>query len=191
MTVHPIEVESYRILRSRVDTGGLPPYTRAVTERIMHATADLDYVSDLACDEGALERAAAALHAGAPIVVDAKMVAAGITARRTICRVDDPRARDGRPTRSAAGVRLAAREAGPGAIWVVGCAPTALDELISIGELAPTLVIGLPVGFVRAAEAKERLRASGLPALTNRGEKGGSSPAAAAVNALIYLEKPR
>jgi precorrin-8X/cobalt-precorrin-8 methylmutase len=177
MTVHPIEQESYEILRSLVDTSGLAPYTRAVVERVVHASADLDYCADLVCDEQVLERAASALHAGAPVVADVAMVAAGITARPVVCRIQDPAAydlaRQAGTTRSAAAVRLAYGEVGPGAVWVVGCAPTAL-------------VVGLPVGFVGAAESKAALRASGLPAVSNRSAKGGSAVAAAAVNALLY-----
>jgi precorrin-8X/cobalt-precorrin-8 methylmutase len=92
-------------------------------------------------------------------------------------------------TRSAAAIRLARDRVGPGAVWVVGCAPTALVELIE-ADVAPSLVIGLPVGFVGAAESKAALRASGLPAVSNRSEKGGSAVAAAAVNALLYHESP-
>jgi precorrin-8X/cobalt-precorrin-8 methylmutase len=79
---------------------------------------------------------------------------------------------------------------GPGAVWVVGCAPTALLEIIT-GAPAPALVIGLPVGFVGAAEAKRALRDSGLPALSNVSEKGGSAVAAAALNALLYYREAR
>jgi precorrin-8X/cobalt-precorrin-8 methylmutase len=188
-TVHPIEQESYTILRSLVDTSALAPYTRAVVERVIHASADLDYLTDLVCDEAALARAAAALSGGAPVVADVEMVAAGITRRPALCRVRDARAaelaaREG-VTRSAAAVRLAHAEAGPGAVWVVGCAPTALYELLAL-DARPALVIGLPVGFVGAAESKAALRESGLPAVSNRSAKGGSAVAAAAVNALLY-----
>ena len=191
-TVHPIEAESYAILRSRVGTAGLPPCSRAVTERVIHASADLAYLTDLVCDEDALAAAARALHGGAPVVTDSEMVAAGVTSRNAICRVRAPQAaalaaRTG-ITRSAAGVRLASQEVGSGAVWVVGTAPTALLELITLG-VAPALIVGLPVGFVGAAESKQALRDSGLPALTNRSEKGGAAVAAAAVNALLYLEE--
>jgi precorrin-8X/cobalt-precorrin-8 methylmutase len=187
--VHPIEVESYRILRSRVDTSHLPPFTRAVVERVVHASADPDYVTDLVADEAALRAAHAALHrAGdpAPIVTDVAMVGAGITGRPTVCRLDRATAAAGL-TRSAHAIRLAAAEVGPGAVWVVGCAPTALFELLAL-DVAPALVVGLPVGFVGAAESKAALRASGLPAVSNVSEKGGSAVAAAAVNALLYLD---
>jgi precorrin isomerase len=183
-TVHPIEQESFRILRSRLDTSRLPPLRRAVLERVVHASADLGYADDLVADEAHLRAGHAALHAGAPIVADVEMVAAGITARRALCRVADAAAGEGL-TRSAHAVRLAYAEVGPGAVWVVGCAPTALEELIAL-DAAPALVIGMPVGFVGAAESKAHLRASGLPAVSNVSEKGGSAVAAAALNALLY-----
>jgi precorrin-8X/cobalt-precorrin-8 methylmutase len=191
--VPPIEQRSYEILRARADTSALPPWTRAVVERVIHASADPGYLGDLVCDEVALAAGAQALRAGAPVVADAAMVAAGITARDVLCRVADPRAAamaaTGETTRSAAGIRVAYGEAGPGAVWVIGTAPTALAELIGLGA-APALVIGLPVGFVGAVEAKQALRASGLPALTNGSEKGGAAVAAAALNALLYTEEP-
>lgn len=189
--VHPIERESYRIMRGRAGTAGLPPWTRAVVERVIHASADLDYLASLVCDEEALAAGARALAAGAPVVADSAMTAAGITARQVICRIADPRAAElgGRQgiTRAAAGIRVASGEAGQGAVWVIGTAPTALAELLRTGA-RPALVIGLPVGFVGAAESKQALRDSGLPALTNRGEKGGAAVAAAALNALLYEE---
>jgi len=186
--VHEIEAESYRILRSLVDLGPMPPLSVAVTERVIHASADVGYAADLVCDEAALAAGRDALAAGAPVVTDVEMVAAGITGRRALCKIGDSLtarlARTTGITRSAAAVRLAAGETGPGAVWVVGCAPTALEEIIR-REVNPALVIGLPVGFVGAAEAKEALRASGLPALSNVSAKGGSAVAAAAVNALL------
>ncbi|MET7863316.1 precorrin-8X methylmutase [Micromonospora taraxaci] len=192
--VHPIEVESYRILRERVDLSHLPPLTRAVTERVVHASADLAYVDELVCDEAALESGLAALRAGAPVVTDVAMVAAGITRAGLdlVCPVAEPAAAElGRSagiTRSAAAVRIAVDRVGPGAVWVVGCAPTALVELLTL-DAAPALVVGLPVGFVGAAESKAALRASGLPGVSNVGEKGGSAVAAAALNALLYVEE--
>ncbi len=243
--VHPIEVESYRILRSLIDLSGLGPLSRAVAERVVHASGDPDYATDLVLDEAALEAGLAALRGGAPIVVDARMVAAAITTRASVCALDladapthatpatpgaptvagtsaagtsaagtsaagtsaagalpvpawtptasattaapEPPTAEG--TRAAAGVRMAARAVGSGAVWVVGCAPTALEALLAV-DVRPGLVIGLPVGFVGAVEAKRALAGSGLPALTNRGVKGGSAVAAAALNALLYLEGP-
>ncbi|WP_088312568.1 precorrin-8X methylmutase [Kineosporia sp. R_H_3] len=194
--VHPIEVRSFEILRARADTSHLPPLTRAVAERVVHASADLAYLDDLVCDEPALVAGWTALHAGARVVADVAMVAAGITrtdlSGPVVCPIAEPQvsglARQAGITRSAAAVRVALDRVGPGALWVIGCAPTALEELITLGA-RPALVIGLPVGFVGAAESKEALRASGLPAVSNRGEKGGSAVAAAALNALLYHEE--
>ncbi len=192
--VHPIEEESYRIICELVNLSHFEPLSRAVMERVIHASADLEYAESLVLDETALEGGLEALRHGASIVTDVGMVAAGVTARKTCCYVSDPRARGLSEklgiTRSAAGFRLAAEEVGLGAVWVVGNAPTALFELLSLGA-DPVLVIGLPVGFVGAAESKEELLKSGLPAIANRGPKGGSAVAAAALNALIYYEEDR
>ena len=190
--VHPIETESYRILRAMVDLSHLGPLSRAVAERVIHASADPEYAESLILDEAALRSGISALRRGEPVVTDVGMVAAGITGRRTLCFVSDPRAQASSEqlgiTRSAAGFRIAAEEVGNGAVWVVGNAPTALFELLGL-DVAPSLVIGLPVGFVGAAESKCALAASGLPAVANRGPKGGSAVAAAALNALIYCEE--
>jgi precorrin-8X/cobalt-precorrin-8 methylmutase len=188
-TVHPIERESYRILRSRIDTSGLPPLTRAVVERVIHSSADPEYAADLVTEEAALRTAHTALHRhGVAVVTDVEMVAAGITRHGTVCRLAEATSAPGL-TRSAHAVRLAHEQVGPGAVWVVGCAPTALFELIRL-RVAPALVIGLPVGFVGAAESKAALRESGLPAVSNVSEKGGSAVAAAALNALLYAPHP-
>ncbi len=197
--VHPIEVESYRRMRAAIDFTHLPPLTRAVVERIVHASADADYVSDTVTDEPTLQCGLDALRAGAPIVADVRMVAAGITTREVVCGLDDPRAEavaaEQGMTRSAAGILLAAEVSGPGAVYVVGNAPTALLALVLLAKhdpvFDPALIIGLPVGFVDAAESKQALRESGLPQLSNTGPKGGSAVAAAAVNALLYIEETR
>jgi precorrin-8X/cobalt-precorrin-8 methylmutase len=188
----PALAESYRVLRSRLDLTGLPPLTRAVTEAVVCATADFDYVTDLVCDETALAAGVEALRRGAPVIADVGMVAAGITGYPVICKIGDSLsarlARTANLTLSAAAVRLAYGEAGPGAIWLVGCAPTALAEIMS-RLVEPALVIGVPVGFVGAAAVKDELRASGLPALTNVSEKGGSAVAVAAFNALLRIAR--
>lgn len=190
--VHPIEAESYRILRSRADLSALPPLTRAVTERVIHATADFDYITDLVCDEASLAVGVDALRRGARVVADVGMVASGITGYPVICKVGEGLSarlsRTAGLTVSAAAIRLAFGEAGPGAVWVVGCAPTALEEILH-RDVEPALVIGVPVGFVGAAAAKAALRASGLPALSNVSEKGGSAVAAAAFNALLRVAR--
>ena len=190
---HPIEVESYRILRSQVDTSRLPPITRAVTERVIHASADLAYATDLCCDEDALGAGRHALAMGMPLVVDVRMLAAGITSRDCVFALDLTPAPMPGLTRSAAGIRAAAAQHPEGAVWAVGNAPTALRELIRLaaqGSVHPVLVIGLPVGFVDAAAAKTALRESGLPALSNRSAKGGTAVAAAVVNALLCRQPP-
>jgi precorrin-8X/cobalt-precorrin-8 methylmutase len=189
--VHPIEEESFRVLRGLVDLTALAPLSRAVAERVVHSSADLEYAESLVLDEPALEAGRAALLAGAPLVVDVRAVATMVTSREALVALAEPgtaelAAAEGL-TRSAAGVRLALERVGPGAVWAIGNAPTALWELLSRREAArPALVVGLPVGFVGAAESKAALAASGLPCATNRGPKGGSAAAAAAVNALLY-----
>jgi precorrin-8X/cobalt-precorrin-8 methylmutase len=191
--VHPIEAESYRILRARVDLSHLPALTRAVTERVVHASADLEYAETLIASEEALRAGRAALVGGAPLVCDTRMVAGGITRREATVPLLDPRAAELAAaegiTRTAAAMRLAVAETDAGAVWVVGNAPTALFELLDRPPREPALIVGLPVGFVGAAEAKAALAASGLPCVANRGEKGGSAVAAAAINALLYFDE--
>jgi len=193
--VPEIEAESYRRLRAEVDLGAFPPLCRAVVERVVHATGDASWAQDLLVDEDALVRGLRALRAGCPLVVDVEMVAAGIPGAVTACGLRHPvaaeRATARGTTRSAEGLRLAAAEAGPGAVYAIGTAPTALEALLSLaGDLRPALIIGLPVGWVGAVEAKTALRRSGLPAVTNHSRKGGAAAAAAAVNALRYAEGP-
>ena len=190
--VHPIEAESYRILAERVDLSHLAPGPRAVVARMIHASADLEYATTTVVDDAAVAAGVAALRAGAPVVTDVEMVRHGISGVGAECFLTAA-APPGR-TRSAAGMAAAAERHPRGAVVVVGCAPTALEEVVSLceaGRFSPALVVGMPVGFVGAAESKERLRASGLPAISNVGEKGGSAVAAAAVNAIVRLAKDR
>jgi precorrin-8X/cobalt-precorrin-8 methylmutase len=186
--VDPAQAQSYRVLRSRIDLSGLPPVTRAVTEAVLAATADFDYVTDLVCDEADLALGVRAIAAGVKVVVDAPMVATGITGYPVICKASEPLAarlaRTTGITVPAAGVRLGFGEAGPGAIWVVGGAPDALAEVLR-RMVEPALVIGVPAGFAGAAEAKDELRASRLPSLSNNSEKGGPVVAAAVFCALL------
>lgn len=196
-TVHPVEVRSYEILRSRLRLDHLPPLTRAVAERVVHTTADTSWAGELLAEEEHLRRGRSALLADAPLITDARMVAAGVTSRTSVVVLDEPGiaelvAAEGL-TRSAAGVRLAAARQPTDAVWVIGNAPTALAELVRLAEaglVAPELVIGVPVGFVGAVEAKAALRASGLPAVSTPGERGGTPVAVAVVNALLYSEAP-
>ena len=180
--------ESYRILRERVDLTRLPKLCRDVTERVIHATADFDYLTDLVCDEDALADAVAALAAGAPVIADSAMVAAGITGCPVVCKISEPLAqrlaRTAGISRAAAAVRLAFGEAGAGAVWVVGGTPAALQEILS-RRVEPAFVVGMPAGFVGAAAAKDELRASDLRSVTNMSEKGGPVAAVAAFSALL------
>lgn len=179
--------EAYRIVRSRIDLSRLAPLSRSVTERVIVASADFDYATDLVCDEQVLAAGVAELAAGVPVVADGVTVAAGIPGYPVICKSEESLterlARTAAISRAAAAVRLAFGQAGPGAIWVVGCAAEALAEIMN-RNVQPALVIALPVGLAGAAEAKDALRASGLPALTNVSEKGGAAVAAAAFCAL-------
>jgi len=188
--IDPAQAESYRVLRSRIDLGAMPPLTRAVTEAVLAATADFDYVTDLACDEASLAAGVRAVAAGAKVVADAPTVAAGITGCPVICKTADSLAirlaRTTGITVPAAGVRLGFGEAGPGAVWVVGGAPDALAEILR-RVVEPALVIGVPAGFAGAAAAKEALRASGIPAVSNVSEKGGPTVAVAAFEALLRM----
>jgi precorrin-8X/cobalt-precorrin-8 methylmutase len=178
--VHPSEIESYRTLRSRLDTGRLPPFTRAVVERVVHTTADPTWMGEVMTEESTLAAGRNALLAGAPVIVDVRMVAAAVTDRACVVGLDLPgvadlAAEDGL-TRPAAGIRLAARRYPEGAVWVVGNEPTALNELTDLvvtGALRPALVVGMPVGFV----------------VSNAGERGGAAVAAAIVNALLYFDE--
>jgi precorrin-8X/cobalt-precorrin-8 methylmutase len=192
--IHPIEMESYRILETRVDLSHLGPGPRAVVERVIHASADPEYATSTVVDAAAVDAGVHALRAGTAVLCDVEMVQSGISGVATeCCLADDASADLGGPTRAARGMRVAAAAHPTGAVVVVGCAPTALDEalvLAAAGVFEPALVIGMPVGFVGAAESKARLRASGLPAISNIGEKGGSAVAAAAVNALVRLAAP-
>ena len=189
--IHPIERESYRILRERIDLSHLPPLSRAVAERVVHATADLSFGTSLVLDEAALERGRAALLGGAPSSATPRWrrPASPRCARswRSTTRARTARARGGL-TRSAAAMRLAAAEAPAGAVWVDRERTDRARRARRPPAAEPGLVVGLPVGFVGAAEAKAALAASGLPCVTNRGERGGSAVAAAAVNALLYAE---
>ena len=190
--MHPIEQESYRIMRGRVDLSRWQGHERAVVERMIHATADESFAESTRIGAEAIACACGALVAGAPIVVDAAMVAAGITRRATRCYLDAVPHAPGGTTRSAAAFEHAAAELPHGGVWVVGNAPTALAALLALhaaGRVDPDAVVGLPVGYVGAADAKDALWHSALAArtITNIGERGGSAVAAAAVNALTRI----
>jgi precorrin-8X/cobalt-precorrin-8 methylmutase len=193
--VHPIEEASYRILAERVDLSAWKPGARDVVARMVHATADESFAATARIGEEAVEAAVAALAAGGPVVCDARMVVAGLpSVPAAVCLLDEvPSAAPG-DTRSAAAIRLAAERYADGALWVIGNAPTALFALLELhatGRVRPAAVVGLPVGYVGAAESKEALWDSPLRplAITNVGVRGGSPAAAGAVNALARLAR--
>ncbi|WP_019631917.1 precorrin-8X methylmutase [Actinomadura atramentaria] len=187
---------SFATIRAEAELSGLPDDVARVAVRMIHACGMVDLVDDLDVAPGAVAAARAALLAGRPVLCDATMVAAGITRRRlpagneVVCTLGDPRvpeiaARDGL-TRSAAAVELW-RDRLDGAVVAIGNAPTALFrllELVAAGAPRPAAVLGVPVGFIGAAESKDALAESDLAHLVVRGRRGGSAMAAAAVNAL-------
>ncbi len=195
MTVrHPIEVESYRILAERVDLSGWRPGARDVVARMIHATADLGFAASTRIGADAVSAALDVLRRGAPVIVDASMVSAGAPRVATTCLLDEVPVAPASSTRAAAAIALAAKRYPVGALWVVGNAPTALAELLALhhaGLVEPAAVIGVPVGFVGASEAKIGLWGGplGPRAITNVGERGGSPVAAAALNALHRLHR--
>ncbi|CAH1663474.1 precorrin-8X methylmutase [Chelatococcus asaccharovorans] len=188
---------SFAIIRSEARLARFTSVEERVAVRIIHASGMVEVADDIVMTPDFAETARAALRAGAPILCDSKMVANGITRARlpadnaVICTLDDPSvpdlARRIGNTRSAAALDLW-RAHLAGAVAVFGNAPTALFrllEMLDAGAPQPAAVIGLPVGFVGAAESKEALIADGrVPALIVKGRKGGSAMAAAAVNAL-------
>jgi precorrin-8X/cobalt-precorrin-8 methylmutase len=194
-TTHPIEEASYRIMAERVDFSAWEGDARAVVARMVHATADESFAATALIGDDALDRAVDALAAGAPVVCDARMVVAGIpSVPNAVCYLDEvPEASPG-DTRSAAAFRLAGERHRDGALWVVGNAPTALFALLDLcvtGAVRPAAIVGLPVGYVGAAESKAALWAGDLRrlAITNTGPRGGSPAAAGTVNALVQLSR--
>ena len=193
--VHPIETESYRRMQEHVDFSAWPPGARDVVARMVHATADETFAETARIGERAVAAAVDALRAGAPVVCDARMVVAGIpSVPGAVCLLGEVGEAAEGDTRSAAAVRLAAERYPDGALWVVGNAPTALAALLALcdaGRVRPAAVVGLPVGYVGAAEAKEALWRGPLRpvAITNAGRRGGSPVAAGAVNALARLAR--
>ncbi|MGW0934545.1 precorrin-8X methylmutase [Streptomyces sp. NPDC002666] len=195
--------QSFATIRAEADLTGLPADVSQVAVRMIHACGMVDLVRDLAFTPDVVSRARTALRSGAPILCDVAMVASGITRRRlpadneVVCTLSDPAvpglAAELGTTRSAAALELW-RDRLDGAVVAVGNAPTALFrllELIEEGAPRPAAVIGVPVGFVGAAESKDALAAhpSGLAHLIVRGRRGGSAMAASAVNALASEEE--
>ncbi|GLW32810.1 precorrin-8X methylmutase [Actinoplanes regularis] len=188
--------QSFATIRAEAELDGLPEDVARVVVRMIHACGMVDLVRDVRFSPGVATAARKALLGGAPILCDAQMVASGVTRSRlpagneVVCTLRDPgvpelAARLGN-TRSAAAIQLWGDRL-DGAVVAIGNAPTALFhllELVAAGAPRPAAVLGIPVGFIGAAESKEALAESGLEYLIVRGRRGGSAMTAAAVNAL-------
>ncbi|MFC6162531.1 precorrin-8X methylmutase [Kribbella jiaozuonensis] len=194
---------SFATIRAEAALDGLPADVAQVAVRMIHACGMTDLVGDLAWSPNVVKSARAALQGGAPILCDAQMVAAGITRRRlpahneVICTLQDPRtvelAQRLETTRSAAAVELWDEHL-HGAVVAIGNAPTTLFHLLdrlSQGAPRPAAILGIPVGFIGAAESKDALAGNelGLEYLIVRGRRGGSAITAAAVNAIASEEE--
>jgi precorrin-8X/cobalt-precorrin-8 methylmutase len=190
--------QSFAIIRAEADLSRFTPDEADIVVRMIHACGQVDVAHYIAFGGNLVAAARDALTAGAPILCDAEMVAHGVTRARlparneVICTLNDPRTREiaakSKTTRSAAALDLW-RERLEGAVVAIGNAPTALFRLLEMmdaGAPTPAAILGIPVGFVGAAESKQALAANarGVPFLVVRGRIGGSAMTAAAVNAL-------
>ncbi len=190
--------QSFATIRAEAALAGLPADVERVAVRMIHACGQVDLVDDLEFSPDVVEQAHAALRAGAPVLTDANMIASGVTRKRlpadnqVVCTLQDPRtvelAERLRTTRSAAAVDLW-QDHLEGSVVAVGNAPTTLFrllELVAEGAPRPAAILGIPVGFIGAAESKDALAANdlGLEYLVVKGRRGGSAIAAAAVNAI-------
>lgn len=196
----PMEIEkrSMEIIESGLPKG-IPEENKAVVKRVIHCTADFDYAENLAFSKDAVQKAVSALKEGCDIITDTQMALAGInkTAASKLgcsihCFMSDPdvaeKAKELGCTRAAISMEKA-KELDRPLIFVIGNAPTALlklREFIDAGEIAPLLVIGVPVGFVNVVESKNAIMETNVPYIISKGRKGGSNVAAAIVNALMY-----
>ncbi|MDO8427528.1 MAG: precorrin-8X methylmutase [Deltaproteobacteria bacterium] len=194
---HPIEEESFRLIGTELDESRMPPLELPIVKRVIHTTADFEFKEILCFSKGAIEAGIDAIRAGRPIIADVRMVEAGIMRYRLdpfgvklYCFSSDKdveaMAKEENITKTAASMRKATRLL-EGSIVAIGNAPTALFELLRLikaGASRPALVIGVPVGFVGAAEAKGELVKSGINHIATIGRKGGSTVAVAIVNAL-------
>lgn len=202
MKPEEIERASMAIIERELAERGIviPSEVLPVVMRVIHATADLDFAGSLAFSEGAVEAGKKALARGASVVTDTWMAAAGVNKKYMAKNGGEVRcymaeedvaleARERGVTRAVVSIERAVAET-PGAVFAIGNAPTGLlrlCELASEGRARPALIIGVPVGFVNVAESKETLtKVTGVPWIVARGRKGGSSVAAAIVNALLY-----
>jgi precorrin-8X/cobalt-precorrin-8 methylmutase len=200
MKPEEIEARSFAIIEEEAGDHGLAPERWTVVRRMIHTSADFDYLHSVRFHPAAIAAGIEAIRRGKRILTDTQMVKAGI--RKSIvhrfggsveCLIAEPTvgrvAAEAETTRAMAAVDAAAPMI-RGGIYVVGNAPTALlrlIELIRAGEAHPALVIGLPVGFVNAAESKAALTELDVPHITNVGRKGGSNVAASVVNAIAIM----
>jgi precorrin-8X/cobalt-precorrin-8 methylmutase len=206
LTVQPQEIEgkSFEMITEEL---GEHPFTEEqypVVQRVIHASADFELGRSMVFHPDAIEAGIRAIREGRKIVADVQMVQVGISKPRiekfggsVHVYISDPdvmeEAKRLNTTRAIIATRKAVREA-DGGIFAIGNAPTALLELIRLvkeGEARPGLIIGVPVGFVSAAESKEELAKLDIPFITNIGRKGGSPVAVAAVNALSIMAEKR
>ena len=179
-----IERRSFEIITEELGGRTFPPLEEPVVKRVIHTTADFSYADSLVFTHDAAHCALDALRAGATVLTDTNMALAGIS-KPALAKLGCKAAGT---TRAVASMDKACGIEGP-FIVAVGNAPTALlrlAELMDAGKIAPALVVGVPVGFVNVIEAKEELLARRVPAIVARGRKGGSTVAAAIMNALLY-----
>lgn len=187
---------SFATIRAEADLAGMPPEVAQVAVRMIHACGMTDLVTDLDWSPQVVVHAREALRGGAPVLCDAMMVASGVTRRRlpaaneVVCTLQDPQVAELAErlgtTRSAAALELW-RDRLDGSVVAIGNAPTALFrllELVAEGVGKPAAVLGIPVGFIGAAESKRALADSALEYLVVHGRRGGSAMTAAAVNAI-------
>lgn len=198
-----IEAESFRIIESEIGNHNLDEKTFAITRRVIHATADFSFLENLHFHPDAIERGISALRAGKNILTDVNMTAIGISkpllasfGGQTLCKVAEPEvaleAQRRGQTRSETAIE-AGLDQNTGII-AIGNAPTALLQVMKLLETKPELtplIIGVPVGFVNAAESKDILAASKHCFITSLGRKGGSPVAASIINALLHLAKQK
>ncbi len=199
---HPIFLESLSFIQSRLGFTGLDPLQQQVLERLIHSSGDFDLQSLIRFSPDACQTGISALHAGATILTDTAMAAAAVSSMalrtinsnvRTVLEWAPEQAVLG-TTRTAIGIENAWRElsnkildSSP-PIVVIGSAPKALEallDLIAHGAMPPSLIIGMPVGFIGVSQSKNRLSTSGLPYILLEGTRGGAGLAAAAMNALL------
>ena len=199
--VKPMDIEkrSFAIITELLGDTKLDPENELVIKRVIHTSADFDYVQNLVFSEHAVAKGIEALRGGCDIVTDTQMARAGIN--KTIlsklggqvhCFMSDPdvaeEAKERGVTRAIVSMERAAKLPKP-CIFAIGNAPTALislHEQIQAGKLNPALIIGVPVGFVNVVESKELIIGSAVPHIVARGRKGGSNVAAAICNAMLY-----